>query len=206
MDKCTAPELIQEISANTTCITTEDSKKAYTACDFPFTYDGITHTECTYYGGYSKPWCGTKTDENGLYQSGHWGYCNMDKCTAPELIQEISANTTTSTTTKMPAPNSQCLGTIACTFKEINGFIEMGDGEHGTPRWFMVTWFKKMNRQCANYLKTSCHRRLKCEREVISGILQYVERWNLVRKYPALIDKFFNMIEMCGITPEPYPK
>ena len=26
----------------------------------------------------------------------------MDKCTAPELIQEISANTTTSTTTKMP--------------------------------------------------------------------------------------------------------
>ena len=60
--------------------------------------------------------------------------------------------------------------------------------------------------QCANYLKTSCHRRLKCEREVISGILQYVERWNLVRKYPALIDKFFNMIEMCGITPEPYPK
>ena len=71
------------------CITTEYSKKACTACVFPFTYDGITHSQCTYYGGYSKPWCGTKTDENGVYQSGNWGYCNMDKCTAPELIQEI---------------------------------------------------------------------------------------------------------------------
>ena len=64
------------------CVTTEDSVKKCMPCVFPFTYDGITHTSCTYYGGYSKPWCGTKTDENGLYQSGQWGYCNMDKCTS----------------------------------------------------------------------------------------------------------------------------
>ena len=67
------------------CITTEESVKQCTACVFPFTYEGITHTECTFYGGHSKPWCGTKTDENGLYQSGNWGYCNMDRCTY-ELI------------------------------------------------------------------------------------------------------------------------
>ena len=64
------------------CVTTEDSVKKCMPCVFPFTYDGITHTECTYYGGYSKPWCGTKTDENGIYQGGNWGYCNMDKCTS----------------------------------------------------------------------------------------------------------------------------
>ena len=66
------------------CITTKDSEQTqrYMPCVFPFTYDGITHTACTYYGGYSTPWCSTKTDENGLYQSGQWGYCDMDKCTS----------------------------------------------------------------------------------------------------------------------------
>ena len=69
------------------CVTTEESVKNCTACVFPFTYQGITYTECTYVGGYSKPWCGTKTDENGIYQSGNWGFCNTDKC--PSKIPEI---------------------------------------------------------------------------------------------------------------------
>ena len=60
------------------CITTEEICKK---CTFPFTYEGVTHTACTTHGG-RKPWCATKTDENGVYLNGYWwGSCNMDKCT-----------------------------------------------------------------------------------------------------------------------------
>ena len=51
-----------------------------TPCVFPFTHGGITHTECT--GGGFKPWCSTKTDENGVHVNENWGYCNLNKCIA----------------------------------------------------------------------------------------------------------------------------
>ena len=52
--------------------------------------------------------------------------------------------------------------------------------------------------QCAYYHKTSCHRRLKCEREVISRILKVVEeRMNYVQFNPLLV----KLIETCGVTP-----
>ena len=43
------------------CITEGGEK-----CVFPFRYKGILYYECTTAGGYSKPWCTTKTN---------WDYC-----------------------------------------------------------------------------------------------------------------------------------
>ena len=78
-------EKMDKACAVDSCITTQEIKstKRCRECVFPFTYENITHTACTPYE--DAHWCSTKTDENGVHLSGHWGYCNMDKCTY-ELI------------------------------------------------------------------------------------------------------------------------
>ena len=34
-------------------------------CVFPFTWQGVTHNTCTTAGGFSSPWCSTRTDRSG---------------------------------------------------------------------------------------------------------------------------------------------
>ena len=45
-----------------TCTTTSGAK-----CVFPFIYNGHVHRECTRDGGFSTPWCSTKTDAWGFH-------------------------------------------------------------------------------------------------------------------------------------------
>jgi len=40
-------------------------------CVFPFTYKGVTYTECTTVDGGGKPWCA----KDSVYRSGRWKYC-----------------------------------------------------------------------------------------------------------------------------------
>ena len=96
----------------------EKSKKCR-ECVFPFTHEGVTHTACTTIGGTSHPWCSTKTDENGKYLDGHWGYCNMDKCTE-ELAQACAVDSCITTKiSKKPCNN--------CTFPfTYNGITHTG--------------------------------------------------------------------------------
>ena len=56
---------------------TEDGEK----CEFPFSYGGTQHTSCIEWSsnGNGKPWCATKTREDGSHES--WGFCDMKTCT-----------------------------------------------------------------------------------------------------------------------------
>jgi len=53
-----------------TCTTTSGAK-----CVFPFIYNGHVHRECTRDGGFSTPWCSTKTDAWGFHVKGNYGDC-----------------------------------------------------------------------------------------------------------------------------------
>ena len=59
------------------------------ACVFPFTVQGNTYNSCTYDFNFltrnQKPWCSTKTDENGKHiGNGNWGVCDeKDNCNIP---------------------------------------------------------------------------------------------------------------------------
>ena len=145
------------------CITTEESKKKCTECVFPFTYKGVTHTACTTYGGYSTPWCGTKTDENGVYKSGHWGYCNMDKCT-DELTQACAVDSCI-TTKDSKQKCSKCafpftykgITHTACTF--YGGYSKPWcatstdeNGNYKSGKW----GYCDMNKGCPDELTEAC--------------------------------------------------
>ena len=64
----------------TECTTQRDKKSLNGGhlCVFPFVYKGVTYDHCTDVGyeGQSKFWCATKVDENQVYISGNWGWCN----------------------------------------------------------------------------------------------------------------------------------
>ena len=65
----------------------QNKGKLNTACVFPFTVQGNTFYSCTYEFNFltrnQKPWCSTKTDENGKHLDGNWGVCDMDTCNMP---------------------------------------------------------------------------------------------------------------------------
>merc|ERR1712055_95989 len=46
------------------------------SCYFPFRLQGVTYTQCTTAGGYSKAWCPTAYNAYESYHAtGQWGYC-----------------------------------------------------------------------------------------------------------------------------------
>ena len=65
----------------------QNKGKLNAACVFPFTVQGNTFYSCTYEFNFltrnQKPWCSTKTDENGKHLDGNWGVCDMDTCNIP---------------------------------------------------------------------------------------------------------------------------
>jgi len=69
--------------------------EAGSACVFPFTFMGVSHSSCTTIDGDSGgPWCFTKTS---------WGYCGA---TCP--VEGNSTAPTSSTTTNAPQESCQC--------------------------------------------------------------------------------------------------
>lgn len=60
---------------STTSCTTTSGKP----CKFPFTNHGVSHSSCTYQGGFSTPWCSTLTN-NGNHVPGNYGDCDTNKC------------------------------------------------------------------------------------------------------------------------------
>ena len=41
-------------------------------CVFPFSWQGVIHSSCTTAGGFSSPWCSTRTDRSVLHQGGKY--------------------------------------------------------------------------------------------------------------------------------------
>ena len=77
----------------------QNEGKLNTACIFPFTVQGNTYYSCTYDFNFitkhQKPWCSTKTDENGKHISGNWGVCDdKDNCNIPPRCKSTKANLT----------------------------------------------------------------------------------------------------------------
>merc|ERR1712227_528607 len=60
----------------------------YKYCDFPFTFNGVKYYSCAtwVYGGGNngRQWCSTRTDSNGNYIKGYWGFCNSGCAAVPE--------------------------------------------------------------------------------------------------------------------------
>lgn len=80
---CCAPQLISAFfggfnSGSSGGSTSAPSSSCQTtngqACVFPFTFNGVTHNQCTL-SGYSTPWCSTQTDGSGNHISGNYGDC-----------------------------------------------------------------------------------------------------------------------------------
>merc|ERR1711970_320281 len=62
-------------TAAPTC-STVSGPNAGSKCVFPFKYQGVVHTACTYAGGFSQPWCSTKVDYWGRHDERYWGNCD----------------------------------------------------------------------------------------------------------------------------------
>merc|ERR1711962_1210080 len=80
---CCAPQLISAFfggfnSGSSGGSTSAPSSSCQTtngqACVFPFTFNGVTHNQCTL-SGYTTPWCSTQTDGSGNHISGNYGDC-----------------------------------------------------------------------------------------------------------------------------------
>ena len=68
---CTYNGIIRSAS----CLT-YDGPAEGSACAFPFSYMGVSHTGCSTIDGDARPWCVTQTDASGdMAASGAWGYC-----------------------------------------------------------------------------------------------------------------------------------
>ncbi len=44
-------------------------------CDFPFSYNNITYSDCTEVDNNGIAWCSTKVNSNGVHVTGFWGNC-----------------------------------------------------------------------------------------------------------------------------------
>ena len=51
-------------------------------CVFPFTFSGVTYTECTK-ANFDHLWCSTKVDDNGNFIQNHWGNCDISLGACP---------------------------------------------------------------------------------------------------------------------------
>merc|ERR1711936_679355 len=64
-------------------------------CVFPFSYQGVTHYQCTFVDSPGAAWCATMTDPSGAVVTNKWGDCDI---TATSTCQQESATSTTTTT------------------------------------------------------------------------------------------------------------
>merc|ERR1711971_541700 len=72
-------------------------------CVFPFKFGGVTYTSCTTAGGFSQPWCSTRTDAYGNHMKGNYGDCNTSTCpSASSGVTTAAPVSTCSTPCKFP--------------------------------------------------------------------------------------------------------
>merc|ERR1719270_1392614 len=74
-------------------------------CIFPFTYNGVTHFQCTYTDS-PTPWCATAVDSSGVVVTNSWGDCEVS---ATSASQTESITVPTCTTTSGPRPGQSCV-------------------------------------------------------------------------------------------------
>merc|ERR1712244_158593 len=67
-------------------------------CVFPFTYKGVSYSQCTYADS-SLPWCATATDSSGAVVTNNWGDCVISSTSS---CQEESTTSSPATTTQAP--------------------------------------------------------------------------------------------------------
>ena len=75
--------------------TTESGASPNLPCVFPFRFNGVTHTTCTWDMAHlteHKPWCSTLVDEVGHHVGGqsNWGNCGPDCPISPDNRNETT--------------------------------------------------------------------------------------------------------------------
>jgi len=73
------------------------------SCVFPFSYQGVTHHQCTYTDS-PVPWCATATNTDGSVVTNSWGDCQISStssCTS-ESLSITPCTTTTGATCQFP--------------------------------------------------------------------------------------------------------
>jgi len=80
---------------SSSCLTVGGGKTG-ASCVFPFIYKGVKHNNCILIDADDgKPWCSTKTDQNGKHVGGQgqWGHCPASGCTgASENTDTVHVN------------------------------------------------------------------------------------------------------------------
>ena len=79
-------------------------------CVFPFSYQGVTHYQCTFADSPASAWCATMTDPSGAVVTNKWGDCDI---TATSTCQQESATSTTTSSTSTTTASSTTSTTTA---------------------------------------------------------------------------------------------
>ena len=98
--------MLNFVLSGTTCKTVGGADPGK-PCVFPFTFEGVTYTECTTAGnapGDLSLWCSTLTYVNGTHVGGQgkWGNCNTTCQGNAPTTSTTTATTVTTTTTTRP--------------------------------------------------------------------------------------------------------
>ena len=95
-------------------------------CVFPFTHQGVTHTLCTFQGGYSAAWCSTQTDSSGVHIIGNYGDCDMDVGLCTQESGANSPSTTECNTVSGAKPNLPCAFPFRYNGRVYNSCVSAG--------------------------------------------------------------------------------
>jgi hypothetical protein len=95
-------------------------------CVFPFTHQGVTHTSCTFQGGYSAAWCSTQTDSSGVHIIGNYGDCDMAAGLCTQESGPNSPSTTACKTVSGAKPNLPCVFPFRYNGRVYNSCVSAG--------------------------------------------------------------------------------
>ena len=95
-------------------------------CVFPFTHQGVTHTSCTFQGGYSAAWCSTQTDSSGVHIIGNYGDCDMAAALCTQESGANSHSTSACKTVSGAKPNLPCVFPFRYNGRVYNSCVSAG--------------------------------------------------------------------------------
>ena len=101
---------------------TSGGKVVGAPCVFPFTYNGVTYTDCTSVDD-GQAWCSTATDDDGNHINNFWGYCGYNcllsqQTTEPTAFTSESSDVTSETSETFPTKPLTTNEVIATTIKK----------------------------------------------------------------------------------------